>query len=122
QPSTISSSLTANGTPPKGLVTSALAAARLAPSASMWQIALYGSASADSMTVSTASAGVSSPARNASTSEQASPSQGVLTPAPLTDRPSRKSPAHRRSSVRHARQQQRQQERSGGREPPWRGR
>jgi len=77
-PFTRSSSFTPNGTPPKGSETSAAAAASRARSKSVWLKALSGEASIASMQASSASRGESVPARKASTSEQASPSQGVV--------------------------------------------
>ena len=76
QVATRSSSLTPNGTPPKGRVRSALAAARRARSKSVKLNAFSGEASIAAMKSSSASSGDRSLARNASTSPQASPNHG----------------------------------------------
>ena len=76
QPPTVSSSLIPMGTPPKGSETSAAAAAARAASASRWLKALSSEASMAASDASSASVGEMVPARKASTSEQASPSQG----------------------------------------------
>jgi hypothetical protein len=65
------------GTPPKGSDTSAAAAAARARSGSTWEKALRSLASMAASVASSSSFGDRSPARKASTSEQASPVQGV---------------------------------------------
>ena len=77
QPATGSSSLIPVGTPPKGRVTSASAAALRARSGSRWAKALRSEASMAASVASSSSTGERSPARNASTREQASPCQGA---------------------------------------------
>ncbi len=75
------------GTPPKGRETSADAAAARAASTSRWLKALRPEASMAASEASSASSGLSAPARKASTSEQASPSQGwSVTATTLTRR------------------------------------
>ena len=87
QPSTRSSSLTPQGTPPKGSVTLALRAASRARSKSVKLKALSGDASMAAMQASRASSGDSSLARKASTRPQASSSHGVLIGAESTRAP-----------------------------------
>src|SRR5580693_5124673 len=89
QPATFSSSLTPKGTPPNGRLTSARTAASRARSKSVKLNALSGDLWMAAMQSSSASAGESSPARNASTRLQASPNQGVLTRADSTRAPER---------------------------------
>ncbi len=76
QPSTGSSSLMPVGTPPNGFETSADAAAARARSASTNEKQLRSDASIAASVASSSSTGERSPARNASTSEHASPFQG----------------------------------------------
>ena len=76
-PSTESSSFTPNGTPPKGCETSAASARARAPSGSRNVKALRSLASMAASEASSSSTGERSPLRKASTSEQASPVQGV---------------------------------------------
>src|SRR5581483_10222090 len=84
-PSTGSSSLIAVGTPPNGMETSALAAAARAASVSTYVKAFRSDRSMAASVASSSSTGDRSPFRNASTSEQASPCQGVSgTPHPPT--------------------------------------
>ena len=75
-PLTGSSSFTPMGTPPKAVCTSADAAADGAFSSSMKHTAFNDDFSIAASDPSSASVGESSPSRKASTSEQASPSQG----------------------------------------------
>ncbi len=77
QPSTASSSFTPIGTPPKGSCTSAAAAAARAASVSRKQNAFNSERSIAASVASSSSTGVRSPARKASTREQASPDQGA---------------------------------------------
>jgi hypothetical protein len=74
-PATGSSSLIAVGTPPKGSDTSACSTAACARSGSRWAKALRSDASMAASVASSSSRGERSPARKASTSEQASPCQ-----------------------------------------------
>src|SRR5947208_13075573 len=75
-PATGSSSLIPVGTPPNGFETSAVVAAALARSGSTWEKAFKPDVSIAASVASSSSRGDRSPARKASTSEQASPSQG----------------------------------------------
>ena len=77
QPATSSSSFTPMGTPPNGRLTSAPAAARRASSGSRYENALMSERSMAARVASSSSTGERSPVRNASTSETASPDQGV---------------------------------------------
>ena len=88
QPLTGSSSLTPMGTPPKGRRTSAACADVRACSSSMKQTAFSDDAAMAANEPSRASVGDSSPARKASTREQASPNQGSpVTPVRLLTEP-----------------------------------
>ena len=89
-PSTVSSSFTPMGTPPKGRETSADAAAARAASMSRWLKALSPDSSIAANDASRASVGLMAPARNASTSEQASPNHGSTVTSPdATGKPER---------------------------------
>ena len=76
-PSTESSDLMPSGTPPKGSDGSAVAATARARSSSTWTKAFSSLALMAARVASSSSSGERSLARKASTSEQASPSQGA---------------------------------------------
>src|SRR6478672_7090912 len=100
-PATLSSSFTPIGTPPKGWVTSAFAAAFRAPSGSRNEKALTSDASIAASVASSSSTGERSPLRNASTSETVSPDQGAST---MGAEPSGTSRAHHHAPLLDGRQ------------------